>query len=161
MRLKTKIIIAAVPVAVATAAGIVIATRKHLRRLRDREASSFLSDDVRVALQALCGLKGEDFVPDGLGTSLYQRRLDELTDRQLIGVYTVIKVAEVLRGRGADLHQLSREDLLREAASMRDATRRRQNRHELLKQLGSFGADTAKSVLADGLVLAQLAGQGA
>ena len=161
MHLKTKIIIAAVPVAAAAVAGVVIVTRKHLRRLRRKEDSSFLSNDVRDALQALCSLKGEDFVPDGPGTSLYQRRLDELTDRQLIGVYVLIKVAETLHARGTDFHQLSKAEVLREVALMRDATHRKHSRHELLKQLGSLGIDTAKSVLADGLMLASMSTQAA
>lgn len=157
MRLKTKIIIATVPLAAAGVAGVVIVAHKHLRRLRKREETSFLTDDVRNTLQKLCDLKGEDFVPDGLGTSLYQRRLYELTDRQLIGVYILIKVAEALRSRGTNLNQLSREQLLHEAGVIRNAMRHKQDRRELLRQLGSLSVDTARGVLADGLLIAQTA----
>ena len=157
MRLKTKIIIATAPLAAAGVAGVVIVAHKHLRRLRKREETSFLTDDVRNTLQKLCDLKGEDFVPDGLGTSLYQRRLYELTDRQLIGVYILIKVAEAMRSRGTDLRQLSREQLLHEASVVRNAMHHKQDRRELLRQLGSLSVDTAKGVLADGLLIAQAA----
>ena len=153
LKLKTKILLAAVPAAIITGTVTIVALRIQKRRLRKREASSFLSEDVRTALQELCNLKGEDFVPDGVGTSLYQRRLESLSDRQLIGIYLLIKVAEVLHARGATVHSLSKAELVSELSVIRERTPR-QNRHELLKFLGSFGIDTVRSVLSDALMLA-------
>lgn len=159
MRLKTKITIAAVSAAAITAAGVVVAVRVHQRRCRRKEASSFLTADVREALQGLCSLQGEDFVSDGLGSSLYQRRLESLTDKQLIGVYVAIKVAEALRARGIDARQISKEDLLNEVGSLRKITRNKKDRRELIRRLGLLGAETTKGILDDGLLLAGIAAQ--
>ncbi|MDO4805936.1 MAG: hypothetical protein Q4A07_01675 [Coriobacteriales bacterium] len=159
MRLKTKITIAAVSAAAITVAGVVVVVRVHRRRHRRKEASSFLSADVRDALQGLCSLQGEDFVPDGLGSSLYQRRLESLTDKQLIGVYVVIKVAEALRARGVDVRQISKEDLLNEVGLLHNVTHNKSDRRELLRRLGLLGAETAKGVLDDGLLLTGIAAQ--
>lgn len=158
MRLKTRIALAAIPVAAAVVAGIAIGVRTHMRRRKKREAASFLSDESRIALQKLCDLKGDDFVPDGLGLSMYERTLDSLTDGQLVGVYLLIKVVEVLRARNVDMHQLSKEEL---AITIREAAHNKQGRKEMLKWLGSFGADAIRSMLSDGLMLASMTEQSA
>ena len=153
MRLKTKIMLAAIPAAALALTGTIIVVHVRRRRQRKREASSFLSPDVRDALQGLCSLKGEDFVTDGVQSSLYQRRLESLTDRQLIGVYILIKLAETLRARGISLRGLSTEELVSEAITLRAAAHNH-DRHDLIKTLGSFGLETARGVFDDALLLA-------
>lgn len=155
MRLKTKIMLVAVPAAAVALTGTLVAVHVRRRIKRKREASSFLSADVRDAVQGLCSLKGEDYLPDSLGSSLYQRRLESLTDRQLIGVYVLIKVAEVLHARGVSFQQLSREELMHEAIALR-AKARHHDRRDLLKLLGSLGKETARSVMDDALLLAKM-----
>ncbi|MBR3235900.1 MAG: hypothetical protein IKG11_09830 [Atopobiaceae bacterium] len=154
MRLKTKLMLVAIPTAAVVVAGTAVAVAIHIKRKRRKINSSFLPEDVRNSLQDLCSLKGEDFVSDGVKASLYQRRLESLTDKQLIGVYVLIKAAEVLRGRGIDIHDLSKEDVVSEVSMLRDAAHNKHDRRELLSALGSIGADTARSVLSDGLILA-------
>jgi len=161
MRLKTKILLVAVPTVTVVAAGTALAVSLHFRRLRRRRESSFLSSEVRSSLQGLCMLKAEDFVPDGLGTSLYQRRLESLNDRQLIGVYVVLNAAKVLRDRGVDIHSMSKQDVATEIVRLHETLHGQHDRRAIIKRLASFGADTARSMLSDGLVLTGMALQAA
>ena len=160
-RVVRKVIVAAIPVATVAVAGGAALVALHIRQKRRKKASSFLSAEVRNALQSLCSLKGEDFVPDGLGSSLYQRKLNSLTDKQLIGAYVAIKLVEVLRGRGVDFRNLSKDNLVSEVLSLRDATHSFGNRRDRIMWLGSFGADTIRSLLGDAALLAGMATQGA
>lgn len=157
MRLKTKILLVAIPTAAIVATGTVIAVGLHIHRLHRKKAAAFLPDEVRNALEDLCRLKAEDYAPDKLGTSLYQRKLNTLTDRQLIGVYLLIKTAEVLHSRGVNIHHLTKDDVRTEVTRLRDAAHDRHDRRALLARLGSIGAETARGVLSDGLLLAGMA----
>lgn len=161
MRLKTKITIAAVSVAVVATTGAVVAFRTYTRRRRRRAATSFLSADVRDALQELCSLEGSDFMPDKLGSSIYQRRLESLTDKQLIGVYLIFKVVEALRIRGVDVHQLSRDDLIHEVNLLHEAVHSKNDRRELVRRLGMLGVETTRGILSDGLLIAGIAAKDA
>ena len=161
MRLKTKIMLAAVPVIAVAAVGTALAMRAAIKKHRQKRAASFMPQEVRASLEELCSLKGEDFVPDKLGNSLYQRRLEKLTDRQLIGVYAAIKTAEVLRGRGVDLHNVSKADIAEDLISLRAMAHERKGRQELITKLGSVGAETALSMLNDGVKLMRMAEQAA
>lgn len=161
MRFKTKIKLAVASATAITVVGTVIVVREVLRRRRVKQDRSFMSDEVRVALEDLCTLKGEDFVPDRIGTSLYQRRLASLTDRQLVGVYVMIKLGEALHKRGVDIHQLSRQEILAEAVRVHKSVHQGKGRQELLRALGSIGAEAARSMLGDGLMLAGVALQAA
>ena len=154
MRLKTKVMLAVVPAASLVAAGGIVAAAVALRRSRRKRASSFMPGEVRAALEQLCSLKGSDFIPDGLGTSLYQRRLSSLTDRQLVGVYVLVKLVEALRNSGLDLHGLSKQELADNMSLVRGTLHQREGRQEVLRQLGSFGAEAARSVLSDALLVA-------
>ena len=157
MRLKTKITIAAVSVAAVVTAGSVVAIRTYVRRRRHKAATSFLSADVRDALQELCSLEGSDFVPDKLGSSIYSRRLESLTDRQLIGVYVTIKVVEALRIRGVDIQQLSKDDLFHELSLLQEVVHNKNDRRDLLRRLGMIGVETTRGILSDGLLIAGIA----
>ena len=161
MRLKTKILLVAVPTVAIIAAGAAVVVGMHIHRLRKKEESSFLPNEVRSSLEDLCLLKAEDFAPDKMGSSRYQRKLESLTDRQLIGVYLVVNAAKVLHDRGVDIRHMSKEDVAHEVSMLRSAVHEKPDRHELLKRLGSFGADTARSMLSDGLYLAGVAVQAA
>ena len=154
MRFKTKVLLVAVPTFAVVAAGTAIAVGLHLRQMRRKRDSSFLPNEVRSSLEDLCLLKGEDFVPDAMGTSRFQRKLEALTDRQLIGVYVVLNAVKVLHDRGINVHEMSKQDIAREVVSLRSAAHGKHDRRELLRRIGSFGADTARSMLSDGLVLA-------
>lgn len=155
MRLRTKIALAAISTTTVVIVGtIVIIRHRHNRR---RHAHDFLPEDAHSSLVELCSLKGEDFVPDGLGTSLYQRRLASLNDRQLIAVYIAIKVGETLRARGVDLHKMSKAEIIHEAEKLHHTTKDKDFRRELLSQLGSLGAETALRMLKDGLIVAGIA----
>ena len=159
MRLKTKIMLAAVPVIAVAAVGTALVMRKAIQKHREKKAASFMPAEVRASLEELCSLKGEDFVPDKLGNSLYQRKLGKLTDRQLIGVYAAIKTAEVLHGRGIDLRNASKADIAEDLISLRKMTHERKGRQELITKLGSVGAETALSMLNDGVMLMRMAEQ--
>lgn len=154
MRLKTKVMLAVVPAASLVAAGGIIAATVALRRRRRKRASSFMPEEVRATLEQLCSLKGADFIPDGLGTSLYQRRLSSLTDRQLVGVYVMVKLVEALRNCGLDLHGLSKKELADNVGLVRGVFHERDGRKEVLHQLGSLGAEAARSILSDALLVA-------
>ena len=154
MRLKTKIMLAAVPAAAIVLAGTVIALRVQRRRMNKRQETAFLPEEVRAVLTDLCTLKGEDFAPDGMGSSVYQRRLETLSDKQLIGVYIAIKTVEVLRARGTNIGSISKQELARE---LRSVASNKPSRHDVIKWLLSLGVDTVRSMLGDGLTLAGLA----
>ncbi len=161
MRLKTKLLLVAVPTAAVISTGALVVLGLHFRKLRRKQESSFLPSEVRGSLEELCLVKAEDFAPDKFGSSRYQRKLESLTDRQLIGVYVVINAAKVLRDRGVDPRQLSKEDVIHEVSQLRNAVHGKHDRRELIKRLGSFGVDTARSMLDDGLLLAGMATQAA
>ena len=72
----------------------------------------------------------------------------------------VVNAAKVLRDRGVDIHSLSKEDVAHEVTMLRSAVHGKHDRHELLRRLGSFGADAAHSMLDDGLMLAGMAMHG-
>lgn len=155
MRLKTKIMLAAIPASAAIVVGTVLVIRRHLKKRK--HAHDFLPEEARGSLEMLCSLKGDDFVPDGLGTSIYQRKLETLNDRQLVAVYIAIKLGETLRARGADFHHMSKAELTSEAHALRLNMKDKDMRHYLLKQLGSIGVETALSMLNDGLAIASVA----
>lgn len=167
MRLKTKLIIAGVSVAAAAITGAVVVVRKKRQSKKNqkkkhqkkKQKSSLLTEEVRVSVEELLRLKGEDFVPDGLGTSLYQRKLGTLTDRQLMGVYALVKTGEVLRQRGVDLRSMSKADVDEVVSGLRMALDNKEDRHELILRLEEFGADVFKSMLGDGMQLAKLSMQ--
>lgn len=155
MRLRTKIALAAISTTAVVTIGTIAVIRHH--RNRRKHAHDFLPEEARSSLVELCSLKGEDFVPDGLGTSLYQRKLASLSDRQLIAVYVAIKVGETLRARGVDLHQMSKAEIIHEAERLHHTPKDKDFRRELLSQLGSLGAETALRMLRDGLIVAGIA----
>ena len=154
MRLKTKIILAAIPASAAIVVGTVLVIRLHLNERK--HTHDFLPEEARGSLRELCSLKGDDFVPDGFGTSVYQRKLESLSDRQLVAVYVTIKLAETLRARGVDFHQMSKAELALEAQKLHADIKDKSVRHYLLKQLGSIGVETALSILNDGLMIASV-----
>ena len=153
MRLKTKIMLAAIPVATIVVSGTIIALRVQRRRMRKRQETAFLPEEVRAALTDLCCLKGEDFVPDGMGASVYQRRLETLSDKQLIGVYVAIKTVEVFHGRGVNIATASKKEIISE---LRNIAGQKPSKHDVVQWLLSFGAETVRSMLGDGLTLAGL-----
>ena len=155
MRLRIKIALAAVSTAAIVTVGTIAVIRHHHNRRK--HAHDFLPEEARSSLVELCSLKGEDFIPDRLGTSLYQRKLESLNDRQLIAVYIAIKVGETLRARGVDLHQMSKADIVHEAERLHQTPKDKDFRRELLGQLGSLGAETALRMLKDGLIVAGIA----
>jgi hypothetical protein len=155
MRLKTKILMVAIPTVSAMAVGAILVAR-HKRKKR-RHAHDFLPKEARDALVELLDLKGEDFVPDGLGTSIYQRKLETMSDRQLIGAHLAIKVAEILRERGLDLANLSRDDVIHEVRELRKSAKGKDTRQDLIDRLGSLGSDVARGMLKDGLTVAAAA----
>ena len=132
MRFKTKVLLVAVPAAAVVVAGTAVAVGLHIRRSRRKRESSFLPDEVRSSLEDLCLLKGEDFVPDKMGNSRYQRKLEFLTDRQLIGVYVVLNAVKVLHDRGVNVHDLSKQDVAREIVALHNAAHGKHDRRALL-----------------------------
>lgn len=156
----SKAVLVAVPVVTVVALGGVVVLAVHHQNEQRKKAASFLSSDVRDALQSLCSLKGEDFVPDGLGSSLFQRRLNTLTDKQLIATYVLIKMAEVLRARGTDVRSLSKDNFVKEVLTLRNIAQG-YGRKELIRRLGLFGVDTIRSMLGDAAMLAQVSLLGA
>lgn len=159
MRLKTKLILAAVPTAAAVIAGtaiVVIHKHRKKRRKTREDYKVFMSDNVRHSLEELCKLNSEDFIPDGLGSSLYQRRLETLGDAQLLGVYVAVKLVEVLRGEGLSAKNLSKKDLKGRASLVRSIVSKSYTRQDLLVRLGSIGVKTVQSMLRDALTIARL-----
>jgi len=154
MRLKTKIILAAIPASAAIVVGTVLVIRRHLKKRK--HAHDFLPEEARGSLEVLCSLKGDDFVPDRLGTSVYQRKLESLSDRQLVAAYVAVKLAETLRARGVDFHSMSKAELALEAQKLYADIKDKSVRHYLIKQLGSIGVETALSILNDGLMIASV-----
>jgi hypothetical protein len=149
MRLKTRIALVAVPVAAAVVAGTVVAVRVRLRR---KKARQFLPGDLRDSVEELLRLKGGDFVPDGLGTSLYHRNLSQMTDRQLLSVYALVKAGEVLRSQGVINRRPTRAELMAASDEFHVAFSNKQGRDELLRTLEKFGSALLVEVAKDALV---------
>jgi hypothetical protein len=151
MRLKTKIIIATVPVVVTvTAVAVRVITKKLIPE--HKEKKMILPGEVRAGIEEIIWLKAEDFVPDGLGTSLYQRKLSTMSDKQLIGIYAIVKVGDVMRQRGVDPHMPTIREVDEAIKELRAMTATKQGRREILSELGSIGFEVAQGAMRDGLM---------
>lgn len=125
-----------------TAAVVVV----HRRRKR-RRARGFLPKRARNALRELLGLAAADFVPDGLGKTLYQRKLDRMNDRQLLILFAVVKAGSILRARGVTSQELSPSVRSEALDAYRSAMETGAEREAMLSKLGSFGYDALRAVL--------------
>jgi len=148
MRIKTKMALVAAPMAVAVVAGTVVAVRVHLRKKRVRQ---FLPNDLRASIEGLLRLKGDDFVPDGLGTSLYHRKLAQMSDRQLLGVYALVKAGEVLRREGVIERKPTRAELKAAADEFQVTISNERSREELMRNLEKLGGAMLLEIARDAL----------
>ena len=147
MRMKARVLLATIPVVACLAVGAAVAIRRRGRKKRER----VMPDEVRTSVEQLLLLKGEDFVPDGLGTSLYERKLHTLTDRQLVAVYALVKLGEGMRARGIDVAHLSIHDIEASKAEFRKALVTDEGRSEIIRELAGFGWEVLHSTLGDAM----------
>lgn len=143
MRLRTKLIVAAVPLAAVTVVGTIVAIKRHRRRKRGRRIPDF----AREAIEDMLKVRSEDFISSELGNSLFQKKLEKLTDRQLIVLLALVELGVVVRRRGIDPNRPTAVEL--------DATRHEferllnmsPDRKSLLARLGSFGFEVFSNSL--------------
>ncbi len=154
---KIKLIVTAVVVAVPIAVGAVgvalIKRRLSKKAEQGRKGRKLLPDNARVSIEELLMLKGQDLVPDKLGKSLLERKLDSMSDRNIILLYALVKVGEVLRSRGVSVRGASKEDVHEALATFSNITSESHSRKDLLAELGRFGFEVWCSMLQDGLTL--------
>ena len=167
MKLRTKIAMIAVPAAALGAFAtitVVRTVRKHRRRKARHAAFKRPNPVVAVArghvvpaqtreqVEELLRLRGEDFVPEGIGTSLYQRRLGKMSDKELLALFALTQVGAYAREHGVDPLHPSDEAKAEAARLFKGvAAGDEQTRSELLGHLGAFGRD----MLGDSLRLAK------
>ncbi|MBO7675214.1 MAG: hypothetical protein J6S63_09420 [Atopobiaceae bacterium] len=148
MRFRTKVALAAAPVAAAVVVGTVVAVRVRMRKKRMRQ---FLPEGLREAMEELLRLKGDDFVPDGLGTSLYHRKLARMSDRQLLGAYALVKAGEVLRRKGVIERKPTRAELKAAADEFQATISKERSREELIRSLEKLGGAMLLEITRDAL----------
>lgn len=147
-RLVATAIAIAAPVVIVCVAGVVI-----VKKLRERKEDSIVPASSKRPIEELLLLKGEDFVPNDMDSSLYQRKLASMSDRDLIVLYALLKVGEVLKNRGVSVHTASKEDRHAALQEFRTALSSKSGRSALLSELGSIGFEVLISMLQDGLYL--------
>jgi hypothetical protein len=154
---KIKIIATAVVVAVPiTVAAVGISLiKRHMRKKSEkgRKGRHLLPDNAREPIEELLLLKGQELVPDKLGKTLLERKLDSMSDRNIILLYALVKVGEVIQARGISVHGASKEDVHEALATFSDVTSKSHARKDLLAELARFGFEVWCSMLQDGLQL--------
>ena len=160
MKLRTKVVAIAVTSAAVAAVGAFVVVHTLRKRTKERVAlarkpSSHPSPrEAREQVRELLRLRGEDFIPDGLGTSLYQRRLNTMNDRQLLILLALTQVGVYIREQGVDpLHpseeaKAEAKELFRGVVKGDDEAR-----SELLAKLGAMGGDVVKELLRGAMAL--------
>lgn len=147
-----KLVLVAVPAGAAVAVGTV-AFAVHRYRKRRRNRHKFMAKDTRENVEALLRMQAPDFVADGLGSSLAERKITYMSDPQLVALYALTKVVKVMRARGVDLERPTKEDVERAIQEVQTLFSDGEGRKELLGKLGSIGFEVMQAVLKDGITL--------
>ena len=83
---------------------------------------------------------------------MYQRKLSTMSDKQLIGIYAIVKGVDVMRQRGVDPHMPTIREVDEAIKELRAMTATKQGRREILVELGSIGFEVAQGAMRDGLL---------
>lgn len=134
-----------------TVGAVAYAIHRHRKARRNRH--KFMTKDTRETVEALLRMQAPDFVPDGLGSSLAERRLAYMSDPQLVALYALTKVVKVMRSRGVDLEKPTQEDIERAIQEVKTLFSGDEGRKELFAKLGSVGFEVLQAALKDGMVL--------
>ncbi len=150
---NNKLMLVAVPVAgAAVAVGTAaFAIRQYRKRRRNRH--KFMAKDTRENVEALLRMQAQDFASDGLGSSLTKKRVYYMSDPQLVALYTLTKVVQVMRSRGVDLERPTKENIEQGVQGLQTLFSDGEGRKELLAKLGSIGVDVFQAALKDGIAL--------
>lgn len=154
-KIKLMAVAIAVPTAAVIAAGAfaVYKLRDRKRKRKREEKGHQMPEQLRSSIEELLSLKGQDFVPDGLGNSIYQRKLATMPDYQLIALYALVKAVEVLRNRGIRMQGASREERHEALQQYQAMLKKGNGRKKVLAELGSFGFEMLQEILKDGMLL--------
>lgn len=144
---RLRVLAVAIPATAAVAAITTVGIVRARRRRRRRRAQGFLPRRVREAIREMLSMTAADFLPGGVGMSLYQRRLNKMSDRSLLVLYAVVKAGSFLRKRGADPAAITEADSEGALATYNGALASGLGRTELLGKLGSLGYDALRAVL--------------
>ena len=154
-RIKLMAVAIAVPTAAVIAAGAyaVYKLRERKRRREREEKGHKMPEQLRSSIEELLSLQRQDFVPDGLGKSMYQRKLATMPDYQLIALYALVKAVEVLRNRGSRIQGASKEERHEAVQQFHAMLKKGNGRKKVLAELGSFGFEMLHEILKDGMLL--------
>ena len=150
---KNKLALVAVPAAGAAVAVGTVAFAIHRYRKRRRNRHKFMTKDTRENVESLLRMQSQDFVPDGLGSSLTDKRISYMSDPELVALYALTKVVKVMRSRGVNLEKPTKEDVEQGIREVRTLFSEGEGRKELFAKLGSIGFEVLQAVLKDGIAL--------
>lgn len=150
---KEKLVLAAAVAggAVVTVGTVALAIHRYRKARRNRH--KFMPQDTREGMERILCLQASEFVPDGLGSALAERKLAYMSDPQLLGLYALTKVVKVMRTRGVDLENPSKEVVEQGIQEFQTLAADQEGRHELLKRLGALSFDVLKEALKDSVML--------
>ena len=137
--------------AVVTVGAVAFAIHRHRKARRNRH--KFMPNDTRAAVEKILCLQASEFVPDGLGAALAEKKLAYMSDPQLLGLYALTKVVRVMRTRGVDLENPSKEEVEQGIQEFQALASEQTGRNELLKRLGTIGFEVLKEAFKDGVML--------
>ena len=151
---KEKLVLVAVVAggAVITVGTVAFAIHKH--RMARRNRHKFMPKDTREGMERILCLQASEFVPDGLGAALAEKKLSYMSDPQLLGLYALTKVVKVMRTRGVDLENPPKEVVEQGIQEFQTLASDQEGRGELLKRLGTLGFEVLKETLKDSVMLA-------
>lgn len=152
-KVKLIAVAVAVPTAVVIVAGTIVVKKLRERKRKRKNLGHKMPEQLRSAIEELLTLQGQDFVPDGLGSSLYQRKLATMPDYQLVALYALAKAVEVLRNRGIKIQGASKEERHEALEQFHATLKQGDGRKRVLAELGSFGYEMLQEILKDGQML--------
>ena len=151
---KEKLVLAA---AVAGGAVVTVGTVAfviHRHRLARRNRHKFMPEDTREGMEKILRLQSSQFVPDGLGAAMAEKKLAYMSDPQLLGLYALTKVVQVMRTHGVDLENPPKEVVEQGIQEIQTLASDQKGRKELLARLGTLGLAVLKEAVKDTVTLA-------
>lgn len=100
-------------------------------------------------------MRGQDFIVDGsLGSSLFERRLKRLDDKQLIMLFALVQLGQLARRKGIDPLHPSAEQVISALETLAEARRKAPfTRGEVMEELRSQAPSSLKEALSVALGL--------
>ena len=152
-RNKYLLIGAPIVAGVAMGAVAVILVRRHRRHKRGR----FMPEDVRGAMEDMLKVQASEFTIGELGQSLFQRKLEKMTDKQLITLFALVEVGRLVRSRGIDVRRPSAVEIDAAKREFDRSSKLDISRESLISRLGELNHTSFINALRSAFAILQRA----